>query len=70
MPTQYFEVVFDPVRVQAIAFLLPNMALPAQTLPAYITSVRHVERLTGLDFHNRLDEAVAAVVETAVAEMW
>jgi endonuclease G len=70
VPTHFFKIVFDPVRVQVIAFLLPNAALPTQTLPAYITSVHHVERLTALDFHNRLDDAVEVLVENTISEMW
>lgn len=70
VPTHFFKVIFDPVRAQAIAFLLPNTSLPTSTLPAYVTSVRHIEELTGLDFLSRLDDRVEAVVETSVSHMW
>lgn len=70
VPTHFYKVIFDPIRVEAIAFLLPNTALPTPTLPAYVTSVRHIERLTGLDFHSELAPEVADLIEERVATLW
>lgn len=63
VPTHFYKVVFDPVRVDAIAFILPNMKLKSRDLPHYVTSVDTVEMMTDLDFLPELEDTVEAVVE-------
>ncbi len=71
VPTHFYKVVFDPVRVEAVAFILPNQRLRTADLPAYLASVDEVERRTGLDFLSALSDPVEAVVEAAVpARVW
>jgi len=71
VPTHFYQVVFDPVRVEAIAFILPNKKLKSDTLPTYITSVDEVEKETGLDFLSELEDSVENLIEAVVQSgMW
>ncbi len=71
VPTHFYKVLFDPVAVEAIAFVLPNKALNARELPTFIVSVDEVEEKTELDFLSSLNDEVESLVESTVAEsMW
>jgi hypothetical protein len=39
-------------------------------LPAFIVSVDEVERLSGFDFNNLLDDAIEDDIEDDVERMW
>ena len=67
VPTHFYKVVFDPVRVEAIAFVVPNAPHANRKIDEFITSVRDIEARTGLDFLNRINPAVQALIEEAVA---
>lgn len=51
-------------------FLLPHRAISKGELPAFIVVVDEVERLTGLDFYNLLDDTVEDDIEDDIEEMW
>ncbi len=70
VPTHYYKVIFDSAGLDAIAFLVPHMAISKGDLPAFIVSVDEVERLTGLDFNNLLDDGVENDIEDDVERMW
>jgi len=71
VPSHFYKVIFDPVQVEAIAFILKNAKLQTSDLPTFITSVDEVENLTGLDFLSKLQDAVESVVESSVPPgMW
>lgn len=70
VPTAFYKVIFDPVRVEAIAFILPNTSTPSSQLPNFIVSVDEVEAETGLDFLPKLNDNIEAVVEQSVAAVW
>ena len=71
MPTHFYKVVFDPVRVETIAFVVPNAPHPNRKIDEFITSVRDIEQRTGLDFLNRISPAVQALIEESVAaSLW
>lgn len=71
VPTHFYKVVFDPVRVETIAFVVPNAPHPNRRIDEFITSVRDIEARTGLDFLNRINPAVQALIEEAVASgLW
>ncbi|MEN9772085.1 MAG: hypothetical protein RJA58_728 [Pseudomonadota bacterium] len=67
VPTHFYKIVFDPVRVETIAFVIPNTAHQGRRLEEFITSVRDIEQRTGLDFLNRITPGVQALIEEAVA---
>lgn len=78
MPTHFdllqhlrYKIVFDPVRVEAIAFLLPNQTIKTKDLSRYLVSVDEVESQTGLDFLSNIDKPIQKLVESKKAgEVW
>ncbi len=71
VPTHFYKIVFDPVRIETIAFVIPNAAQQGRRLEEFITSVRDIEQRTGLDFLNRITPNVQALIEEAVpAGLW
>lgn len=71
VPTHCYKVIFDPVRVEAIAFIVPNTTSEVSELPNFIVSVDEVEQRTGLDFLSELDDQVENIVESKVQPaMW
>lgn len=67
VPTHFYKVVFDPVRVETIAFVVPNAPQPSRRIEEFITSVRDIEMRSGLDFLNRIQPSVQALIEESVA---
>lgn len=67
VPTHFYKIIFDPVRVEAIAFIMPNKKLKAEDLPKYIVSVQEVESETGLDFLSHIDKGAQDVIESKKA---
>jgi len=74
VPTHFFKIVIDrkgPGQVEAIAFLLPNQKLPAGDLKGHLTSIEAIERMTGLDFLEKLpDEEEDRVESMPAKEPW
>jgi endonuclease G len=67
VPSSIYKIVFDPVKVEAIAFSMPNKPLSIDDMPNYIVSIRDIEALTGLDFLNGLTKSIEDRVETEKA---
>jgi len=70
VPDAFYKVVFDPVRVDAIAFIIPNRKEKSSDLPRFITSVDKVEKETGFDFLSNLDDDVESLIEARVDPFW
>jgi endonuclease G len=71
IPTHIYKIVYDPQKVEAIAFIMPNEPLEPSEMGNYIVTVRDVEEQTGLDFLKSLKNSVEDVVETEKAGgMW
>lgn len=66
VPSSFYKIIFDPVRVEAIAFLLPNKRLLSDDLPRYLTSIDNIEKITGLDFLKELDDRIEDLVERSI----
>lgn len=57
VPTALYKVIVDRSAPKAIAFLIPNQSEPsASDLHLFATTVREIERITGIDFHPSLPE--------------
>ena len=70
-PTHFYKVIFDPVRVEAIAFIMPNAELRTADMPQYIVAVSEVEEMTGLNFLGNINAAIRALVKSQKAfELW
>lgn len=71
VPTHFYKIVYDPVQVEAIAFIMPNEKLRTADMPNYIVSIREVEAKTKLNFLSKLKKRIQDVVETVRAEgLW
>lgn len=71
VPVRLYKIVFDPVKVDAIAFIMPNQPLNTKDLPKYIVNIDEVEAQTGLDFLGAVDETVQKLVESRKASgLW
>ncbi len=71
VPTHLYKIIYDPARVEAIAFIMPNAKLKSSDTPSYIATIREVEEKTGLNFLSRLEPRIEDAVELARAEeLW
>ena len=74
VPTHFYKVVVSCTEagenLDAIAFILPNQKEPDNMLPQFITSIREIEKRTGLDFMHDLDDETENKLETKTAKMW
>lgn len=70
IPEQYFKVVMDLNNKKAIAFLMPNQAI-TKPLKSFATSINEIEKITGLDFFNKLSPALQEQLESqSDATVW
>ncbi len=63
IPQQYFKVVLDLTNKKAIGFLMPNEAI-TKPLKSFAVSINSIEALTGLNFFNKLPEALQEQLES------
>lgn len=71
VPSHCYKVIFDPVQIEAIAFIVPNARSEIDQLPGFIVSVDEVESRTGLDFLSAMDDNIEAIVESSITgDMW
>ncbi|MDW7653634.1 MAG: DNA/RNA non-specific endonuclease, partial [Nitrosomonadaceae bacterium] len=57
--------------IEAIAFIMPNMKLKSSDMPAYIVTIREIEKKTGLNFLSTLDTETESIVELVKAKnLW
>ena len=70
-PTHFYKVLFDPRREEAISFIIPHTRVLTSELSRYLVSIDQVEKLTGLDFLDRLGDSKEARIEKHSARnMW
>jgi endonuclease G len=71
VPSHLYKIVYDPVQVEAIAFIMPNQKLNTADMPKYIVSIRDIEEKTDLNFLSKLRKRLQDSVETEkAAELW
>lgn len=71
VPTHLYKIIYDPVTVDAIAFIMPNIKLKSSDMPTYIVTIREVEEKTGLNFLSRLKQKIQDAIElTKAEELW
>lgn len=71
VPTHFYKVLFDPRREEAISFIIPHMRVLTSELSRYLVSIDQVERITGLDFLDRVDDLKENEIESRrPREMW
>jgi endonuclease G len=70
VPEAFFKIVYDPIRVEAISFIIPNMSVLG-SLTDYLASVDDVEARTGFDFLAEVRDDVEQQIESQRApELW
>ena len=71
VPTRFYKVLFDPRREEAISFIIPHTRVLTSELSRYLVSIDQVEKLTGLDFLDRLEDSEEAEIERRLPRgMW
>jgi endonuclease G, mitochondrial len=68
VPEQYYKIVYDPQTEQALAILMPNEGLFDRRIREFVVSIDEVERLTGIDFFEKLPDALEKKIETNANE--
>lgn len=63
VPSHIYKIIFDPIKIEAIAYIMPNKKLKTKDMPNYIVSIREIEKKTGLNFLSTLNQRVQDVVE-------
>lgn len=58
VPSHFFKIAYSPKSKEAIAFIMPNIALKTSQMKNYIVTIADVEQLTGFDFFNLLDDQI------------
>lgn len=67
VPSHIYKIIYDPIQVEAIAFIMPNQKLKASDMPTYIVTIREIEEETGLNFLSKLKKKAQDSVETEKA---
>ena len=73
VPPAFFRIILDEENGQprVLAFIAPQTVTGHEPLAQFLTSVREVERQTGLDFYSELSKGVQDRMETTRAErLW
>lgn len=71
VPSHLYKIIYDPVQVEAIAFIMPNQKLKASDMPTYTVPIREVEGRSGLNFLSKLKKQVQDSVEVEkAAGLW
>lgn len=71
VPTHLYKIVYDPVKVEVIAFIMPNEKLETKNMPNYIVTIREIEVKTGLDFLSNINKRDQDIIETNKAQgLW
>lgn len=73
VPTAFYRIILDEEHGQprVLAFIAPQSVTGHEPLTQFLTSVREVERQTGLDFYPELPKEVQDSIETVKAQrMW
>lgn len=71
VPTHIYKIVYDPKKVEAIAFIMPNEPLNIKDIPNFITTINDIEQKTDLDFLPTLKRKVQDAIEKDKADgLW
>jgi endonuclease G, mitochondrial len=70
VPNAYYKVVYHPRTRRAMAFLMPNRKLCGQDPSEFLTSIQHVEELTGVDFFPALSRRDRNILERNQGNLW
>ncbi|MFD1818833.1 endonuclease G [Pseudarcicella hirudinis] len=63
VPEQYYKIVYDPAKEQAIAFLIANQP-SFELIKSFTVSIDEIEKLTKIDFFAKLPDSLEKKIET------
>lgn len=69
VPTHLYKVIVDPVFKTGIAFLIPNINVPAASLRNYAMSIAELEHIVNIDFMPALLKTDQAQIENKISNI-
>ena len=63
VPNLFYKIIYIPSEGKMIAFLMPNKKIEG-SLKSYVVSVDKVEKITGIDFHHKLEDELENELES------
>jgi len=70
VPDSFYKVVYHPATHRAVAFLIPNKKLCKRDPSDFITDIRHIEELSGVDFFPNLSRRQRNLLEKNQGNLW
>jgi DNA/RNA endonuclease G (NUC1) len=70
VPSSFYKIVYHPATKRAMAFLLPNKKLCKRDPKKFLTTISHVEELTGVVFFPALSRRDRTILEKNVGNLW
>lgn len=67
VPAKLYKIIFDPIRLEAIAFIVENEEPRDKELAKKIVTIDQVEAETGLDFFSMMDDEIEQLMESRKA---
>lgn len=64
IPDYFFKIIYDPIRVEAIAFWMPQDEDSADQIERYVVSIDEIEEKTGFDFFSALETSIQDAIES------
>ena len=64
VPSHFFKLALDPLRMEVIAFILPNQKLTTRDLPKYLVSIAEIEARSQLDFLSEIWNGAEHAIES------
>ena len=69
IPDHFFKIVYDPIKVQVIAFWAPQDEDTAHLIQSYIRTVDFIEEQTGFDFLSAISDEIQTRLESIEADI-
>jgi len=70
VPDAFYKIVYHPATHRSVAFLIPNEKLCSRDPWDFITSIHHIEELTGVDFFPALSRRDRNLLEKNKGNLW
>jgi endonuclease G len=70
VPEAFYKIVYHPATGRSVAFLMPNKKLCKRDPSDFITDIRHIEELTGVDFFPSLSRRNRNMLERNAGNLW
>ena len=66
VPSHFFKLALDPMKMEAIAFILPNAKVQTKDLAKHLTSIEDIEARARLDFLKEIWDGSEQAIESHV----